>query len=68
MTFTLGHEPSERLLALLRGAHDDDTAPLAVQWDAPALIVLRADSSELSPWEEIDVRAILAADGVAPIK
>jgi hypothetical protein len=68
VTYTIRHEPSERLLALLRGAHDDDTAPLSVLWAAPDLVVLRADSSELSTWEDIDVRAILAADSVAPIK
>lgn len=53
----------ERLLELLHAAHDDDGAPpLRVLHDPPALAVLREDGSELSETEDLEVRALLAAD------
>jgi hypothetical protein len=64
MTYLRDHALSGRLAALLRGAHDDDEPELSVLHDPPALVVRRADGSELSHAEEVEVRALLAADDV----
>lgn len=55
-----------RLLELLRGAHDDGQPALWVLHDPPALVVVREDGSELSSTEELEVRALLAADDAEP--
>lgn len=57
-----------RLLELLRGAHDDGQPALQVLHDPPALVVLREDGSELSATEELEVRALLAADEAEPFE
>jgi hypothetical protein len=59
---------SARLVELLRGAHDDGELELSVMHDPPALVLLRADSRELSETEQLEVRAILAADAAEPIE
>lgn len=67
MTFLHHGLPTETLLALLRGAHDDGRQPLDVRFSSPALVVLHADGTELSETEEREVRALLAADAVEPL-
>jgi hypothetical protein len=59
--------PSRRLLALLREAHDDGQPALDVLHDPPALVVRRADGTDLSRAEEVEVRALLAADAAEEI-
>lgn len=62
------------LAAWLRAAHDDGAAALFVHGRQGArtgthyLAVLRADGSDLSPTEEREVRALLAAHAVEPLR
>lgn len=61
------------LAAWLRGAHDDGEPDLFVGTahvrvsDATGICVLRADYSDLSPTEEREVRALLAAHEAEPL-
>ena len=61
---------TDALAAWLRGAHDDGQPPLQpVTWPATGgIIVRRADGSDLSPTEEREVRALLAAHAAEPLK
>jgi hypothetical protein len=52
----------------LRESHDDGCAPLSVEQVGADIQVLRADGSELSADETIEVRARLAANAVEPLR
>jgi len=61
------------LAAWIRAAHDDGASDLEVAGYArddgsPYARVERADGSELSPTEEREVRALLAAHAVEPLR
>jgi hypothetical protein len=59
------------LAAWLRGAHDDGQPDLLVRAivgdPTAALRITRADYSDLSPAEEREVRALLAAHAAEPL-
>jgi hypothetical protein len=52
----------------LRESHDDDCAPLSVEQVGADIQVLRADGSELSEDEKIEIEARLAANAVEPLR
>jgi hypothetical protein len=52
----------------LRESHDDDCAPLLVEQVGADIRVTRADGSDLSDDETVEVRARLAANAVEPLK
>jgi hypothetical protein len=68
MTVVREHALGHALLELLQGAHDDDQPALVVTHEPPALVVLRADGTELSEVEEKEIWALLAADGAEPFE
>jgi hypothetical protein len=59
---------TEALVAWLRRAHDDDTPALRVFSHGETVTVLRHDGADLSETEEIEVRALLAAHQVEPLR
>lgn len=67
MTIVRQRPIGELLGQLLRGAHDDGQPELVITHDPPALVILRADGTELSASEQLEVRALLAADDVEPL-
>jgi hypothetical protein len=52
----------------LRESHDDDCAPLLVEQVGADIRVVRADGSDLSDDETLEVRARLAANAVEPLR
>lgn len=56
------------LAAWLKEARDDDSPQLALTQEGSNIRVLRADGSELSATERLEVEALLAAHLVAPLK
>ena len=61
-----------KLTRALRGwltsSHDDGHEPLRVEQVGPDIDVTRADGSELSAAEELEITARLAAHAVEPLK
>lgn len=69
MTIIRSTAPGPGLLRRLReDAHDDGEPDLLVHYEDDVLIVVRVDGHDLSETEEIEVRALLAADDVAPLR
>lgn len=59
---------TEALVRWLRESNDDDRPALRVTERGSAIEVLRADGGELSPAEELEIKARLAAHAVEPLR
>lgn len=67
MLIFTGRKPSRALVAWIEAAHDDGSSPLTVFGRDRWIVVRRSDGGDLSPTEETEVRALVAANSAEPL-